>query len=113
MSLVNDKAVFHVSVLGENTGKKYEGDFTMKLFPSLKERGRIAVDFSRANEGNFEDQDMAAINRTVCEFLVLAESAPAWFSREQVFELQDFAPLLEVKKEFEKSQSEYSAKISH
>lgn len=112
MALVNDKAVFEVNVKGEETGKVYEGKFVMKLFLSLRERSKVAVEFSKVNEGNFEDQELAVINKMICEYLVQAEEAPEWFKDGKVFDMVDLSPIIAIKEQLTKCQSEYSDKIN-
>lgn len=112
MALVNDKAVFKISVKGEVTGKLYEGDFSMKLFLSLKERTKAAVLFSQVNSGNSGDQEITFLNRRVCEFLYLCEQAPEWFTVEKAFDIVDYSPLAAIYEEYDKAQKEYSDKIN-
>jgi hypothetical protein len=112
MALVNDKVVFEINAKGETTGRVYTGSFTMKLFLSLKDRSRAAVEFSKVNSGNTEDQELANINKTVCEYLIMSETAPEWFQPSSAFDLQDFSPLVAIKDEIEKAQAEYSEKIN-
>lgn len=111
MALVNDKAVFDVSVKGEGTGKTYSGKFVMKLFLSLKDRSKAAVEFSKLNDGNTQDDEMKFLNKMISEYNLLAEESPEWFANGKVLDLEDFSPLLAIKDELEKCLTEYSAKI--
>lgn len=112
MPLVNDKAVFEVNVKGENTGKTYSGKFVMKLFLSLKDRSKAAVEFSKLNEGNTQDTEMTFVNRMLSEFALQCEEAPEWFKDGKLLDLEDFSPLVTIRDELEKSQREYSDKIN-
>lgn len=107
MPMVNGKAVFDVNVKGELTGKVYEGKFVVKLFPSLKERQQIAVEFSRRNLGNDSDFEMQQITKAVCELSILAEQAPEWFSKETAWELVDLSPIVAVREGLEGAQKEH------
>jgi|GEM_PF-2827533 len=111
MALVNDRAVFDISVKGENTGKVYAGKFVMKLFLSLKDRSKAAVEFSKLNEGNTQDEEMTYLNKIISEYQLLAEESPEWFSKGKILDLEDFSPLVSLKEELEKCLTEYSAKI--
>lgn len=112
MPLVNDKAVFELSSKGESTGRVYSGKFVMKLFLSLRDRSAAAVEFSKLNEGNTQDQEVAFLNRMLSEFSLQAEESPEWFRDRKVLDIEDFSPLLAIKEELEKSQREYSDKIN-
>lgn len=107
MALANGKAIFDVNVKGELTGKVFEGKFVVKLFPSLKERQQIAVEFSKRNLGNDSDFDTQQITKAICELTVLCEQSPAWFSKETVWDLVDLSPVVAVREGLESAQKEH------
>lgn len=107
MALANGKAVFDVNVKGELSGKVFEGKFVAKLFPSLKERQQIAVEFSKRNLGNDSDYETQQMTRAVCELIVLCEQSPEWFSKESVWELIDLSPIVAVREGLEAAQKEH------
>lgn len=107
MAIVNGKAVFEVNVKGELTGKVYDGKFVVKLFPSLKERQQIAVEFSKRNLGNDSDFEVQQITKAVCELSILSEQAPEWFAKETVWDLVDLSPIVAVREGLETAQKEH------
>jgi len=107
MPIINGKAVFDVRAKGELTGKVYEGGFVLKLFPTLKERQQIAVEFSRRNLGNDNDFETQQITKAVCELITLCEKSPEWFSKETVWDLVDLNPIVEVRQGLENAQKEH------
>ena len=107
MALANGKAVFDVNVKGELSGKVFEGKFVVKLFPSLKERQQIAVEFSKRNLGNDSDYEMQQMTKAVCELTVLCEQSPEWFSKEVVWDLVDLSPIVAVREGLEVAQKEH------
>lgn len=111
MALTKDTAIFEISAKGENTGKVYDGKFVMRLFLQLKERARVAVEYSKRDFGNERDTEMSRITQLICEYQALATESPEWFQGEKVWELQDYSPLLQVKEKFEEALTEYSAKL--
>ena len=112
MALVNDKAVFEISVKGEQTGKVYSGKFVMRLFLTLKQRGQVAVEYSKRDMGNDLDAGMSQLNRTICEFQAMLEDCPEWFKGEKAWELEDFQPIISIREELEAAQKEHSEKIN-
>jgi hypothetical protein len=107
MPVVNGKAVFDVSVKGEFTGKVFEGQFVLKLFPTLKDRQQIAVEFSRRNLGNDYDYEMQQMTKAICELTVLCEKCPDWFLKETVWDLADLSPVVAVREGLETAQKEH------
>jgi hypothetical protein len=107
MPIINGKAVFEINVKGELTGKAYTDQFVFKLFPTLKDRQEIAVEFSRRNLGNDADYETQQITKAVCELVVLCEKGPEWFSRETVWDLIDLNPVVAVREGLEAAQKEH------
>jgi hypothetical protein len=112
MSLVNDRAIFEVNTKGEMTGKVYTGRFTMKLFLTLGQRSKVAVEYSKRDFGNDRDETTGAINKLICEFQALAEECPEWFKGEAAWDLVDYQPLIAIREGLEAAQKEYSNKIN-
>ena len=72
---------FRISVVGETTGKRYEGDFIVSV-PSVGDISRIGVELSRLNQGlpvEFLDENTATINTSLAFLRVALKDAPAWF----------------------------------
>lgn len=107
MSLVNGKAVFNVNVKGELSGNIFEGSFVIKLFPTLKDRQQIAVEFSRRNLGNESDFEVQQMTKVVSELIVLTEQSPDWFKKETVWDLVDLSPIVAVREGLEAAQKEH------
>lgn len=112
MALVSDKAVFEVNVKGENSGKVYSGKFVMRLFLTLGQRSKVAVEYSKRDLGNDRDEETSAITRLICEFQILADECPDWFKGDAPWDLVDYQPLLEIRKALEAAQTEHSEKIN-
>lgn len=111
MSLVGNKCVFDMSIKGETTGKVYEGKFVIKLHPTLAQRQKIAVEYSKRNAGNTEQNDVSYINGMVAEYQVLAEEMPEWFKGSQVDNLEDLEPIVAIGREMDAAQKEYAEKL--
>ena len=107
MALVNGKAIFDINTKGELSGGTFEGKFVLKLFPSLKDRQNIAVEFSKRNLGNDSDFDTEQMTKAVCELIVLTEESPEWFKNGSVWELVDLSPIVAIKEGLEAAQKEH------
>ena len=107
MPIVNGKAVFDVSVKGEFSGRVFEGGFVLKLFPTLKDRQQIAVEFSRRNLGNDSDFETQQITKAICELTTLCEKCPEWFLKEKIWDLVDLNPIVAVREGLEAAQNEH------
>jgi len=112
MALVNGKAIFDVSAKGELSGKIFEGKFVLKLFPSLKDRQNIAVEFSKKNLGNDSDFDTEQMTKAVCELVVLSEQSPEWFTSNTVWDLVDLSPIVAVREGLEAAQKEHMESLN-
>jgi len=107
MPVVNGKAVFDVNVKGEFSGQVYGGSFVLKLFPTLKDRQQIAVEFSRRNLGNDSDFETQQITKAICELTTLCEKCPEWFSKEKIWDLVDLNPIVAIREGLEAAQNEH------
>jgi hypothetical protein len=111
MALVDGKVIVDLQVKGEQTGNLYQGKFVMRLFLSLKQRNEIAVEFSKRDFGNSKDQFQTTINQLVCELQARCEDSPPWFKGERVWELSDYTPIFELKKELDNALEEHMKSV--
>lgn len=111
MALVEGKVILDLNVKGEQTGKVYQGKFVMKLFLTLKQRNEIAVEFSKRDLGNNKDNLQSTINQLVCEMQARCEECPAWFKGEKAWDISDYTPIFEIKKELDNALGEHMKTI--
>jgi hypothetical protein len=107
MALVNDKCVIELAVKGESTRKAYKGKFVFKLFLNLRERGSVAIEVSKRDGANIKDQSTTFITQIICELQALCETCPDWFKGEAVWDLLDYEPIIQLRKELDESVAEY------
>lgn len=110
MQIVDDKVIVELDIKGEQTGKRYQGRFVMKLFLSLKQRNEVAVEFSKRDFGNTKDTLQTALNQVICELQSRCEDCPPWFKGEKIWDMLDMQPILELKKELDNALDEVMKK---
>ena len=107
MSLVGETSVFELKVKGESTRKVYKGNFVLRLFLSLNERSKVAVEYSKRDKGNEKDLLQSNVVQMLCELKQLVDEAPEWFTSEKVWDLKDIQPILSIREELDKDIMEY------
>jgi hypothetical protein len=111
MALVDGKVIVDLSIKGEQTGKLYQGKFVMKLFLTLRQRNEIAVEFSKRDFGNNKDTLQSTVNQLVCELQARCEDCPAWFKNEKAWDMSDYTPVFELKKELDNALDEHMKSV--
>ena len=91
----NSKSVvFSLSnILDEETGVKYSGEFEVKLFLTLKERGIVAAAAGRRNIGIDPFEETFTLNKVVCELQTKCIVCPDWFKDDKAFEIVGIQPI--------------------
>jgi hypothetical protein len=108
--LLSDKktVVFSlINIIDEETGEKYSGDFEIKLFLSLKERGVAAANFSRRNIGINSHEEVYTLNKIICELQAKTVVCPDWFKDEKAFEIVGLQPIDRIYTLVKAAQEEY------
>lgn len=111
MALVDGKVIVDLDIKGEQTGLPYKGRFVMKLFLSLKQRNEIAAEFSKRDYANTKDNLQSTVNQLVCELQARCEECPTWFKGEKVWDLSDYTPVFELKKELDNALEEHMKSV--
>ena len=105
-TLPSDEKTFTVKIVGEKTGRVYEGSFTFKL-PDLMTETKIDKLNARLSEGLDLSVDIALLHDILSYLTYTLVDAPAWWSEELVdLKTRDFNVYTELRKlciEFEKS----------
>lgn len=104
----NRSVVFSLhNILDEETGVKYSGDFEIKLFLSLKERGIVAANAGRRNIGIDPFEEVFTLNKVVCELQAKCTLCPDWFKDDKAFEIVGIQPIDRIFTLVKAAQEEY------
>jgi len=107
-SLPNMEHEFHVSVVGDTTGMKYEGNFSYRR-PSLGKIRKIRCMQARLCEGQTLDTETDLLNEMISWLSFTLESAPDWFGNP--FDLFDFNVIGSIWDEVLKFEDAFQSKI--
>lgn len=82
MELPKNEKSFEINLVGEATGKKYEGTFTVKCILNLSDKRRLEIERSKlsADVANPSD-NLSAISGVVANLRVRVVDAPEWFKQ--------------------------------
>jgi len=82
MDLPKNQKSFEISHVGETTGKKYEGTFTVKCVLNLAEKRKIEIERSTISADlNNPTENLSAIAGVVSNLRVRVVDAPDWFKQ--------------------------------
>ena len=82
MDLPKNEATFHFEHTGETTGRKYEGDFTVKCVLNLADKRALEVQKSNISlDLNNPSANLSAISDVVSNLRVRVIDAPDWFKQ--------------------------------
>ena len=81
MDLPNNEKTFSFEVIGETTGKKYEGQFTVICVPNMFQRRAIEIEKTRlrADQTN-PTMDLMGIGEILANLRVRIIKAPGWWN---------------------------------
>jgi hypothetical protein len=82
MDLPKNQKSFEISHVGEITGKKYEGTFTVKCVLNLAEKRKVEIERSSMSADlNNPTANLSAIAGVVANLRVRVVDAPDWFKQ--------------------------------
>ena len=82
MDLPKNQKSFEISYLGEITGKKYEGTFTVKCVLNLAEKRKVEIERSTLSADlNNPTDSLSAIATIVSNLRVRVVESPDWFKQ--------------------------------
>ena len=82
MNLPKNEKSFMLSVAGEVTGHKYEGQFTVKCVLSMADKRLLEIEQSRLSVDLMNPtNNLVAISRVVANLRVRVINAPDWFDQ--------------------------------
>jgi hypothetical protein len=82
MELPKNEKSFDVSLIGETTGKKYEGTFTVKCVLNISDKRRLEIERSRLSADTVNPSvSLSAISGVVANLRIRVVQGPEWFKQ--------------------------------